>query len=130
MLLTKLLQCARQHLVAQCQHTHNVQFTLAVAQLEGIGQALHFIELSKQLGNVWIQGLGLCGGGQPALDALKQREPQLHFRVRQNTADRRLGDVDQTCSRTHAAGEHDGVKNLNVTKTHACSLKQSHEITL
>ena len=56
---------------------------------------------------------------QPAVSrTLEQREAELDFGVLQRAADRRLRDVDEPGRRAHAAGEHDGVEDLDVAQAH------------
>jgi hypothetical protein len=109
----------RHDLVTQGQHGQHLQFMLAAPGAQVGRQALHLVELLEQALDVRVQRLRLQRGPQSPTHALEQREAQLQLGVLQRAADGRLGDVDHARSRADAAGEHDGVEDLDVAQAHA-----------
>ncbi|MDT4845678.1 hypothetical protein FQZ97_796720 [compost metagenome] len=112
------------YLVAQRQHGEHTQLALAAPGLEAGREALHIFELVEEAFDVRIKRLRLHRRPQPPALALEELEAELQLGVLQRAADGRLRDVDHAGRRTHAAGEHDGVENFDVSEAHATLWRQ------
>ncbi|GKT20600.1 hypothetical protein AVHM3334_01655 [Acidovorax sp. SUPP3334] len=116
--LAKGVQCARHDFVAQGQHAQHVQFPLTLLAAQAVGEPLHIVELVEQAFDVRVERLRLARGHEAALHAVEKRKAQLQLGMRQDAADRRLGDVDEPRGGTHAAGEHHRIEDFDVAQAH------------
>ena len=79
MLDAKQLDCMRQNILTQCQHSHDTQLCHSAPGLKMGSQTLHFVMLGKQAFVMRLECQSFRCRYKPPLAALKQCKTQLQF---------------------------------------------------